>query len=92
MDPAVSVGLVYAAALGHALGRLDGPTADRHRAVLSALGLPTRYAAGVFPELLEIMRLDKARGDHIRFVVLDGLAKPGRAETPPRFWREPMKR
>ena len=78
---AVSVGLVYAAALGHALGRLDGPTADRHRAVLSALGLPTRYAAGVFPELLEIMRLDKkARGDHIRFVVLDGLAKPGRAD------------
>jgi 3-dehydroquinate synthase len=79
---AVSVGLAYAAALGRALGRLDDPTADRHRAVLSALGLPTRYAAGAFPELLEIMRLDKkARGDHLRFVVLDGLAKPGRADN-----------
>jgi 3-dehydroquinate synthase len=78
---AVSVGLVYAAALGHALGRLDDATADRHRAVLSALGLPTRYAAGAFGELLEIMRLDKkARGDRLRFVVLDGLAKPGRAD------------
>jgi 3-dehydroquinate synthase len=78
---AVSVGLVYAAALGRTLGRLDDPTADRHRAVLSALGLPTRYAAGALPELLEIMRLDKkARGDRLRFVVLDGLAKPGRAD------------
>jgi 3-dehydroquinate synthase len=78
---AVSVGLVYAAALGRALGRLDDVTADRHRAVLSALGLPTRYDAGAFRELLEIMRLDKkARGDRLRFVVLDGLAKPGRAD------------
>ena len=77
----ISVGLVYAAALGRALGRLDDATADRHRAALSALGLPTRYAAGAFPELLEIMRLDKkARGDRLRFVVLDGLAKPGRAD------------
>ena len=38
---AVSVGLVYAAALGRLLGRLDDATADRHRAVLAALGLPT---------------------------------------------------
>src|SRR6185312_9787304 len=42
---AVSVGLVYAAALGRRLGRLDDGTADRHRAVLTSLGLPTTYRA-----------------------------------------------
>ena len=81
---AVSVGLVYAAALGRRLGRLDAPTADRHRAVLDALGLPTTYRADAFPQLLETMRVDKkARGNRLRFVVLDGLARPGRADGPP---------
>ena len=80
---AVSVGLVYAAALGRALGRLDAPTADRHRAVLEALGLPTSYRADAFPQLLDTMRIDKkARGNRLRFVVLDGLARPGTAGDP----------
>ncbi|MDT4939814.1 MAG: 3-dehydroquinate synthase [Pseudonocardiales bacterium] len=80
---AVSIGLVYAAALARLLGRLDDATADRHRAVLEALGLPTRYRAGAFPTLLETMRLDKkARGNRIRFVVLDGLARPGTVDDP----------
>ncbi|MDQ6936243.1 MAG: 3-dehydroquinate synthase [Actinomycetota bacterium] len=80
---AVSVGLVYAAELARALGRLDDATADRHRAVLTALGLPTSYRAGAFDALLASMRIDKkARGSSIRFVVLDGLARPGRADDP----------
>ncbi|MBE7188086.1 3-dehydroquinate synthase, partial [Jatrophihabitans endophyticus] len=80
---AVSVGLVYAAALGRALGRLDDATADRHRAVLEAIGLPVSYAAGAFASLVDSMRVDKkARGNRLRFVVLDGLARPGRAEDP----------
>jgi 3-dehydroquinate synthase len=74
---AVSVGLVYAAALGRLLGRLDDATADRHRVVLDALGLPTRYLRGAFPALHEAMRIDKkARGTRIRFIVLAGLARP----------------
>ena len=36
----MSVGLVYAAALARRLGRLAAVTADRHRSVLAALGLP----------------------------------------------------
>jgi 3-dehydroquinate synthase len=73
---AVSVGLVFAAALGRLSGRLDRPTADRHRAVLAGLGLPTRYR-GDWPALLDAMRVDKkARGSVLRFVVLDGLARP----------------
>jgi 3-dehydroquinate synthase len=74
---AVSVGLVYAAALARRLGLLDGATADRHPALLDALGLPTRYLPGAFDELLPAMRVDKkARGASLRFVLLDGLASP----------------
>lgn len=74
---AVSVGLVYAAALGRLAGRLDGPTAARHAAVLRLLGLPTSYKAQAWPELHAAMRVDKkARGATLRFVVLDGLARP----------------
>ncbi len=80
---AVSVGLVYAAAVARALGRLDDDTADRHRAVLEALGLPTRYRAGAFTSLLDTMRIDKkARGSRIRLVLLDGLARPVVVDDP----------
>ncbi|MCL2780286.1 MAG: 3-dehydroquinate synthase [Actinomycetia bacterium] len=74
---AVSVGMVYAAAVARRLGRLDDATADRHRALLSALGLPVSYRAGAFDELLADMRVDKkARGHRLRLVLLDGLARP----------------
>jgi len=80
---AVSVGLVFAAELGRLAGRLDDETADRHRAVLTALGLPVSYDPGALPELVEIMAGDKkTRSGVLRFVVLDGLAKPGRLEGP----------
>jgi 3-dehydroquinate synthase len=75
---AVSVGLVYAAALARAAGRLDDATADRHGRVLTSLGLPVRYRADAWPDLLATMRVDKkARGSTLRFVVLDGLARTG---------------
>lgn len=80
---AVSVGLVYAAELARLLGRLDAPTAGRHAQLLAALGLPVSYRSGSWPALYAAMRLDKkARGHRLRFVVLDGLARPGVAEDP----------
>ncbi|MBW0094247.1 3-dehydroquinate synthase [Pseudonocardia sp. KRD-184] len=80
---AVSVGLVFAAELARAAGRLDDATADRHRTVLESVGLPVRYEPGVLPELVETMRGDKkSRSGMLRFVVLDGLARPGRLEGP----------
>lgn len=80
---AVSVGLVFAAELARLAGRLDDPTARRHQAVLSSVGLPTTYDADALPQLLEGMRSDKkTRAGMLRFVVLDGLAKPGRLEGP----------
>ncbi|WP_194814028.1 3-dehydroquinate synthase [Nocardia sp. XZ_19_385] len=80
---AVSVGLVFAAELGRLAGRLDDATADRHRAVLESVGLPTTYDADALPQLLDAMQTDKkTRSGVLRFVVLDGLAKPGRLEGP----------
>jgi 3-dehydroquinate synthase len=80
---AVSVGLVFAAELARRAGRLDDATADRHRAILESIGLPVGYDAGALPELVETMRGDKkSRAGMLRFVVLDGLAKPGRLEGP----------
>ncbi|MCV7344395.1 3-dehydroquinate synthase [Mycolicibacterium rhodesiae] len=80
---AVSVGLVFAAELGRLAGRLDDDTAARHRSVLTALGLPVSYDADALPELVESMAGDKkTRSGVLRFVVLDGLAKPGRLEGP----------
>jgi 3-dehydroquinate synthase len=75
---AVSVGVVYAGELSRLSGRLDEATAARHRSVLTLLGLPVSYPAAAWPDLLAAMRVDKkARADTLRFVVLDGLAKPG---------------
>lgn len=80
---AVAVGLVYAATLAQLEGRLDAQTAQRHRAMLGALGLPTGYRAEAWPDLLATMRVDKkARGSILRFVVLAGLAHPTILEAP----------
>jgi 3-dehydroquinate synthase len=80
---AVSVGLIFAAELGRLAGRLDDETADRHRTILTALGLPVTYDADALPQLLEYMAGDKkTRSGVLRFVVLEGLAKPGRLEGP----------
>ncbi len=72
---AVSVGMVFAAELARLAGRLDQETADRHRMVLSSVGLPTTYPADAFDDLVHSMALDKkTRGATLRFVILNGLA------------------
>ena len=82
---AVSVGLVYAAAVARRrrFGALDDATADRHRTILESLGLPTRYTADAWPRLRAAMRSDKkTRGDRLRFVVLDALGHPSVLDAP----------
>ena len=80
---AISVGLVYAAALARRAGRLDEATARRHCEVLGSLGLPVTYPAAAWPDLLATMRVDKkARGARLRFIVLDGLASPSTLDGP----------
>jgi 3-dehydroquinate synthase len=81
---AVSVGLVFAAALARHAGRLDPTTAARHEDVLTSLGLPVRYRADAWPDLHATMRVDKkSRGARLRLVVLDGLARPFILDAPP---------
>ncbi len=79
---AVAVGLVFVAELARLAGRLDDVTVQRHRDVLQQVGLPTTYD-GDWPKLLAAMRIDKkSRGDRLRFVVLDALAKPRILDDP----------
>jgi 3-dehydroquinate synthase len=80
---AVSVGMVFAAELARIAGRLDDGTAERHRDVLTRIGLPTAYGGAPWVTLLKAMQVDKkARADRLRFIVLDGIAKPGVLEAP----------
>jgi len=74
---AVALGMVYVAELARLAGVLDDDLAARHRSALAAVGLPTRFDGVGFDELLATMRVDKkSRGSQLRFVVLDGLARP----------------
>ena len=80
---AVAVGMVFAAELGRLGGKLDDAVVDRHREILTAVGLPTTYRGDRWDQLLAAMRRDKkSRGDLLRFVVLDDVGKPVRLEGP----------
>lgn len=80
---AVSVGMMFAAELARSVGRLSDADADRHRTVLESLGLPVTYRRDRWQGLLDGMRRDKkSRGDLLRFVVLDGVGKPGILDVP----------
>jgi 3-dehydroquinate synthase len=79
---AVSVGLVFAAELARRAGTLDDATAATHREILGGVGLPTQYD-GDWQQLHAAMAVDKkSRGSRLRFVVLEGLAKPRMLEDP----------
>ena len=87
------VGLVFAAELARAAGRLDDATADRHRTVLPPLGLPITYAPDALGELVGHASDKKTRAGTLRFVVLDGLAKPaGWWTRAPTCWSSPTRR
>ncbi len=85
---AVALGMVFVAELARLAGRLDDETAARHSTVLGEVGLPVRLAPEPgdqvsFEEVLAIMGVDKkARGAQLRFVVLDGLARPAILSDP----------
>jgi len=80
---AVSVGMVFAAELARLAGRLPEDVVDRHRAILTSVGLPVTYRGDRWEQLLGVMRRDKkTRGDLLRFVVLEGVGKPARLEGP----------
>ncbi len=80
---AISIGMVFAAELSRLAGRLPDAAAQRHRDILSSLGLPTTYRAGAWPTLLATMQRDKkSRGGMLRFIVLDDIARPTVMQAP----------
>jgi 3-dehydroquinate synthase len=80
---AVSIGLVFAAELARLTGRLGADDVARHRDLLHGLGLPTSYPSGRWAELHDAMRVDKkARGNRLRFIVLEGIGHPAILEAP----------
>lgn len=90
---AVALGMVFVAEVARRSGHIDDALARRHREVLDSVGLPTEFdhprvkALGLddhqFDEFLSAMRVDKkARGAQLRFVVLDGLARPVTVANP----------
>ena len=69
---AVAIGLVYAAHLAQALGRIDTARVAEHRAVVAGYDLPAAPPRGVdAEELVQLMSRDKKAVDGMRFA-LDG--------------------
>jgi 3-dehydroquinate synthase len=74
---AVAIGMVFAAEVAHRTGHLPASDVAMHRQLLSAVGLPVCYPHAAWPELREVMSLDKkSRGDRLRMVILDGVGNP----------------
>ena len=74
---AVAVGMMFAAELARLAGRLSDEVVDRHRSILESLQLPVTYPVGRWKSLLAVMKRDKkARGDLLRFIILDDIARP----------------
>lgn len=81
---AVAVGMVFAAELSNLLGYIDRDLVDYHRSLLGALGLPTSWGGGAWSDVLALMHRDKkARGNMLRFVVLDRVGHVIHLENPP---------
>ena len=80
---AISIGMVFAAELSRMTQNLPDEVVERHRRILSSLTLPTEYPLGRWDTLLATMRRDKkARGSMLRFIVLNGVAKPVTINVP----------
>lgn len=86
---AVAVGMVFASELAQILGYLDAEDVAYHRSLLDSLGLPTLWQYGedvesAFEHVLNLMHRDKkARGNMLRFVILDGISNPIHLDNPP---------
>ena len=73
---AVSVGMVFAARLGEALGHTPPGVTDRIEELLASYGLPVGLRRGDASRILSAMARDKKRGPHgLRWVFLTGVGR-----------------
>lgn len=78
---AVAIGMIYVAELSFQRGIISAELLQQHRILLSNLGLPTTYAQSAWPELFDLLALDKkSRGNSLRFVTISGIGKTQRLE------------
>jgi 3-dehydroquinate synthase len=78
---AVAIGMVFVAELAAARGLIDASTVALHRELLTRFGLPITFDRKAWAQLLPLLALDKkARGNTLRFVVLDGIGATIRLE------------
>jgi len=78
---AVSIGMVFVAELAAARGLIDEATLTMHRDLLKRYDLPITFDRQAWSKLLPLLSLDKkARGNTLRFVVLDGIGSTKRLE------------
>lgn len=86
---AVAVGMVYEAELARAAGLLDSADVDRHRRILTSVGLPVSYAGADLDTLIEVMGRDKKNRDgNIRFVLVTAPGQTTRLDGPSRALME----
>jgi 3-dehydroquinate synthase len=78
---AVSIGLVFAAELAFSRQLITADELELHRSILSSYQLPISFDRSAWQKLLPLLSLDKkARGNTIRFVVLDAIGSTIRLE------------
>jgi 3-dehydroquinate synthase len=71
---AVAIGMVFVAEIAFARGAIDSQTLQLHRDLLTRYQLPITFERSAWQKLAPLLALDKkARGNTIRFVVLEGL-------------------
>ena len=73
---AISIGMVYAAAVAEAAGVAKTGLVEQHRKGLGAVGLPTRVEGMSWTEVRERMMVDKKYSRGLRFVLLERPGKP----------------
>lgn len=73
---AISVGMVFAAEVASRRGSLGRDAVERHRALLSGIGLPVSLPGADLEAAAPLMRRDKKATDRVRFVLLDGPGRP----------------
>ncbi len=79
---AIAIGMCFAAELSTLVNGLDAKIVEQHYRILGGLGLPTTYQLNAWPELLELMSLDKKiKNGKVRFVGLEELGKCNRIES-----------
>jgi 3-dehydroquinate synthase len=74
---AVSIGMVGAAMLSQALGRLSPELVKQHRDIMKMFGLPVSCSGVDVKDVLKAMELDKkVKGKAVRWVLLEGIGRP----------------